>query len=332
MDGTSTHADPATNAGTTTPGWQGGDALCNGVKLHWEALGPERGEPMLLVMGLGCQLIQWPETLCRDLAARGFRVIRFDNRDAGLSGDVSRGIRFNLRRDYVRLRLGLRPGPANYLLHDMAADTRGLMDALGLARAHLVGASMGGMIAQITAGSFPDRVASLCSIMSGTNHPWVRQSRLDLLLRMTTPPADHRRDTIVERQTETFRLIGSPQYPTPEAERRAFSGRAFDRAFRPAGTLRQMHAIVATGSFERLLVNVTAPTQIIHGTADPLMRPICGRRSAAMIRGARLELIEGMGHDFPRVLMPRWAELIAGNAARAAVPPGAGRSLRSERV
>ena len=174
------------------------------------------------------------------------------------------------------------------------------------------------MISQLAAGTFPDRVASLCSIMSGTNHPWVRQTRLDLLLRLATAPPNHLRDTIVARQAETFRLIGSPLYPTPEAERRAFAGRAFDRAFRPAGTLRQMHAIVATGSFEALLPNVAAPTQIIHGTDDPLMRPICGRRSAAMIRGAQFELIEGMGHDCPKALMPRWAELIAANAARAA--------------
>lgn len=302
---------------TNTPGWQSGDALCNGVKLHWEAMGPPDGEPMLLVMGLGCQLIQWPDVLCEDLAQRGFRVVRFDNRDAGLSETVDRKIRFNLRRDYVRVRLGLRPGAANYLLHDMAADTVGLMDALGIRRAHLVGVSMGGMISQLTAGTFPDRVKSLCSIMSGTNHPWVRQTRIDLLLRLASPPANHERETIVARQSETFRLIGSPAYPTPEAERRAFAGRAFDRAFRPGGTLRQMHAIVATGSFEPLLKNVTAPTQIIHGTDDPLMRAICGRRSAAMIRGAKLELIEGMGHDCPKALMPRWAELIDTNAKRA---------------
>lgn len=294
-----------------------GKAEANGQTLYWEALGPERGEPLMLVMGLGCQLIQWPEVLCADLAARGFRVIRFDNRDAGLSGDANRGVRFNLRRDYLRVRLGLKPGPSNYLLHDMARDTVGLMDALGITRAHLVGVSMGGMISQITAGTFPDRVRSLCSIMSSTNHPWVWQTRLDLLLRLATPPQDHQRATIVARQAETFRLIGSPGYPTPEDERLAFAGRAFDRAFRPGGTLRQMHAITATGSFEPLLGKVVAPTQILHGSDDPLVRPICGRRSASLIRGARLEVIDGMGHDCPKALMPRWAELIAANAGRA---------------
>lgn len=297
--------------------WQRGDLDANGLRLHFETAGPERGEPAILVMGLGCQLIQWPESLCADLVARGFRVIRFDNRDAGLSAEANRGVRFNLRRDFVRARLSLDPGPSNYRLHDMAADTVGLMDALGIARAHLVGVSMGGMIVQLVAATRPERVASLNSIMSSTNHPWVRQTRLDLLLRMSAPPPDQRRETIVERQTETFGLIGSPGFPTPVADRRAFAARAYDRAFRPGGTLRQMHAIVATGSFEDLLGQISAPAQIIHGTADPLVRPVCGRRCAQLIRGARLELIEGMGHDSPEPLMPRWAELIAANAGRA---------------
>ncbi|MGQ0528326.1 MAG: alpha/beta fold hydrolase [Panacagrimonas sp.] len=297
--------------------WQRGDIEANGLSLHYERCGPERGEPLLLVMGLGCQLIQWPEALCADLAARGFRVIRFDNRDIGLSGDANRGVRFNLRGDFVRVRLGLRAGPSNYLLHDMARDTLGLMDALGLQQAHIAGVSMGGMIAQLAAATFPQRIRSLTSIMSSTNRPWTRQTRLDLLLRLATPPADHRRDTLVARQAETFRLIGSPGYPSSDEERRAFAARAYDRAFRPGGVLRQMHAITATGSFEPLLAQVRAPTQIIHGTVDPLIRPICGQRCARLIRGAKLELIEGMGHDSPAALMPRWAELIASNAARA---------------
>lgn len=296
--------------------WQRDDLECNGVRLHCETAGAEHGEPILLVMGLGCQLIQWPEALCADLVARGFRVIRFDNRDAGLSGESDRGVRFNLRGDFLRSRIGLGPGPSNYLLHDMAQDCVALMDALGIQRAHIAGVSMGGMISQLVAARFPQRIASLTSIMSGTNHPWTRQTRLDLLLRMTTPPADHERETIVTRQSETFRLIGSPGYPTPEEERRAFAARAYDRAFRPGGTLRQMHAITATRCFEDLLGQVRAPTQIIHGTDDVLLRPACGQRSARAIPGARLELIQGMGHDSPNALMPRWAALMAANAGR----------------
>lgn len=297
--------------------WQREDLECNGLPLHFECAGPEHGEPILLVMGLGCQLIQWPEALCADLVARGFRVIRFDNRDAGLSGEGNRGVRFNLRGDFLRSRIGLGPGPSNYLLHDMAQDVVALMDGLGLRRAHIAGVSMGGMISQLVAATFPDRVSSLTSIMSGTNHPWTRQTRLDLLLRMTTPPPNQERETIVARSTETFQLIGSPAYPTPVPELRAFAARAYDRAFRPGGTLRQMHAITATRCFEDLLGKVRAPTQIIHGTHDVLLRPVCGQRSARSIPGARLELIEGMGHDSPTALMPRWAELIAANAGRA---------------
>tara|TARA_R110000787_G_scaffold12074_54_gene39491 strand:+ start:162 stop:1070 length:909 start_codon:yes stop_codon:yes gene_type:complete len=301
----------------TALNWHRTFVQANGLKLHLEAAGPDHGEPVILIMGLGCQLIQWPESLCTALIERGFRVIRFDNRDIGLSADADRGIRFNIRADYFRVRLGLKPRPANYLLHDMAADTVGLMDALEIRRAHLVGVSMGGMIAQLAAATFPDRVHSLTSIMSGVNHPWTWQTDLGLLWRMGSPPPNHQRDTIINRRVETFRLIGSPGYTTPEPELREFSERAFDRAFRPAGILRQTHAIVATGGFEKRLRNVTAPTQIIHGAQDRLLRPICGKRSARFIPGARLEIIDGMGHDCPDALMPRWAELIADNAGRA---------------
>jgi pimeloyl-ACP methyl ester carboxylesterase len=297
--------------------WTRGTAESNGLSLAWEATGPENGEPVVLVMGLACQLIHWPDALAAELVGRGFRVLRFDNRDIGLSDDGDHGIRFSLRGDFVRIRLGMRPGPANYLLHDMAADTVGFLDAMGIPKAHIVGASMGGMIAQITAARFPARVKSLTSIMSSTNHPWVRQSRIDLLMRMSKPAPDQSRDTMVERSVETFRLIGSPGYPTSDDERRLTARRAYDRAFRPGGVMRQMHAIVATGSFEDLLGDVRAPTQVIHGTSDPLVRASAGRRTAQLIRGAQLELIEGMGHDCPVALMPRWTELIAANAGRA---------------
>lgn len=297
--------------------WQRTYVEANGLQLHLEAAGPEQAEPIILVMGLGCQLIQWPESLCAELLQRGFRVIRFDNRDIGLSADADRGIPFNMQADFIRVRLGRPPGPANYLLQDMAADTVGLMDALGIKRAHIAGVSMGGMICQLVAAIYPERVLSLSSIMSGCNHPWTRQTDIRLLLRIASGPPDHDRETMINRSVETFRLIGSPAYPTPVAELRAFAQRAFDRAFRPGGVLRHTHAIVATGGFERLLANVSAPTQIIHGTADRMLRPACGMRSARFIPEAKLELIEGMGHDCPQALMPRWAELIANNAGLA---------------
>jgi pimeloyl-ACP methyl ester carboxylesterase len=296
--------------------WRRGDAQVGGLKLAWEETGPAHGEPLLLVMGLGCQLIHWPDSLCTQLAARGFRVIRFDNRDIGLSGEGPKQQPIRLQRDWLRSRFGLAIR-ANYTLHDMAADAVGLLDHFGLDRAHLAGVSMGGMIAQIVSGRYPQRVKSLTSIMSTTNHPRLPGPRLDVLLHMSKAGVNHAREAVAERNVRLFSMIGSPAFPTPEAQRREFSLRAYDRAYRPGGLLRQTHAIMATGSFEDLLPQVQAPTQIIHGLADPLVRPAGGKRSAQLIRNARLELIEGMGHDFPEPLMPRWTELIAANAARA---------------
>jgi pimeloyl-ACP methyl ester carboxylesterase len=299
------------------PCWSAGSACVNGLRLNWEETGPAHGEPLLLVMGLGGQLIHWPDALCAPLAEKGFRVIRFDNRDAGLSGDGDRGVKVNLPRAWLASRFG-RTAASNYTLHDSAADVVGLLDTLGIQRAHVVGASMGGMIAQIVAGRHPHRVRSLTSIMSSTNHPKLPPARFDVLWRMAgVGPKPKTREAVIRRSTAMLRRVGSPAYPTPTAYRAELAGRAYDRAFRPAGVVRQTQAILATGSFESLLPQIAAPTQIVHGLADPLLRPVCGRRSAQLIRGAKLELIDGMGHDFALPLMPRWAELIAANAARA---------------
>ncbi|MDE2150078.1 MAG: alpha/beta fold hydrolase [Gammaproteobacteria bacterium] len=297
--------------------WSAGRAGVDGVRLAWEQAGPGRGEPLLLVMGLGGQLIHWPDALCGELVGRGFRVIRFDNRDAGLSDDSDRGIGVNLPRTFLGSRLGLRL-PANYSLHDLAADAVGLLDALGIGRAHLAGVSMGGMIGQILASRFPKRVCSLTSIMSSTNDPRLPPARLDVLWRMSGIGGRPRtREAVIRRSTRMLQRIGSPAFPTPVEYRRHLAGRAYDRAFRPAGTMRQMQAILSTGSLEGLVSQIRVPTQVVHGLSDPLLRPACGKRSARLIRGSRLELIPGMGHDMPPTLMPRWAELIAGNAARA---------------
>lgn len=294
-----------------------GIAQANGLQLHWESSGADNSDVVVLIMGLGCQLIQWPDELCDALVERGFRVIRFDNRDIGLSSEADHGVEVSVRAAFLKTRLGLAPGPANYHLTDMAADVVGLMDALDISAAHIVGASMGGMIAQLTASIYPDRVRTLTSIMSGTNHPRIRQTRLDLMWRLASGPPSLERQAIIERQIETFRLISSPKFPTPLDERRAFFERAFDRSFRPSGSRRQLHAIVTTASLEAWVRKIRVPTQIIHGTDDPLMRPVCGQRSAELIPDARLELIQGMGHDCPVALMPRWADLIAENAKRA---------------
>ncbi|HEX4870790.1 MAG TPA: alpha/beta hydrolase [Nevskiaceae bacterium] len=297
--------------------WTPGQVTHEGLTLHYETGGPAGGEPLLLVMGLGGQLIHWPDPLCAALVARGFRLIRFDNRDAGLSSEADRGQPVRIPQDWLKARLGLR-AQANYTLHEMAADAFGLLDALNLPRSHLLGVSMGGMIAQIMAASRPQRVRSLTSIMSSTNDPRLPAARFDVLWRMAgLGPRPVTREAVIRRATALLRRVGSPAYPTPTEVRARIAGRAYDRAFRPAGLARQTHAVVTTGSLEGLLPQITAPTQVIHGLADPLLRPACGQRSARLIRGARLELIPGMGHDFAAPLMPRWADLAAANAARA---------------
>lgn len=297
--------------------WSAGSACVNGLQIAWEQAGPEHGEPLLLVMGLGGQLIHWPDALCERLVAQGFRLIRFDNRDAGLSSDGDRGLPTRIPQDWLRSRFGL-PPQSNYDLYDLADDAIGLLDALGIAQVHLVGASMGGMVSQILAARYPRRVKSLSSIMSSTNDPRLPSARLDVLWRMSgIGPRPRTREQVIRRSTAMLRRVGSPGFPTPVEYRARLAGLAYDRAFRPAGIARQTQAVLATGSFEPLLAQVRAPTQVIHGLADPLLRPACGLRSARLIRSARLELIEGMGHDLAPSLMPRWAELITANAARA---------------
>lgn len=299
------------------PSWSAGSACVNGLQLSYEMAGPEQGEPLLLVMGLGGQLIHWPEALCSQLLADGFRVIRFDNRDAGLSAEVDRGLPVRLAGDWLRSRMG-RPSQPNYSLHDMADDAIGLLDTLNIPRAHLAGASMGGMIAQIVAARYPQRVLSLNSIMSSTNHPKLPPARFDVLWRMAAIGARaSTREQAIRRSTAMLNRVGSPGFPTPIEYRRRLAGVSYDRAFRPRGVLRQTQAIFSTGSFEDLLPKIRVPTQIVHGLADPLLRPACGQRSAQLIPNARLELIAGMGHDFAPALMPRWASLISANAARA---------------
>lgn len=296
--------------------WTQGVARVNGVELAYEQAGPQHGEPLLLVMGLSWQLIHWPESLCSDLVARGFRVVRFDNRDIGLSSNVDRGVRFDILRDTMRMKVGLR-SKANYTLHDMADDTCGLLDALEMPRAHLVGLSMGGMISQLVAGKHPKRVRSLTAIMSSTNHPWLPPPALRVLRAMFAPlPKNPSREEILQRMANNLTQLQGSIYTTPHAERMALCERAFTRAFRPGGIMRQTHAITITGSIEGILPRVIAPTQVVHGLSDPLLRPVSGKRIAKLIRGAKLELIEGLGHDLPEAVMPRFAELIAQNVAR----------------
>lgn len=289
-------------------------APVDGIELCYQEMGDPGGEPLLLVMGLATQMIAWDEEFCGMLAERGFRVVRFDNRDIGRSSRVdSAGVPGRLDM------LVGRRGTAPYLLRDMAADTFGLMDHLGIESAHLVGASMGGMIVQTAAIENPERVRSLTSIMSTTGsrrvgHPNYRT--FGLLL--GSPPRE--REAVIERVVKTFKLIGSPGYPFEEERIRELAGRSFDRGHGEAGIARQLHAITASGDRTPGLRRLDLPALVIHGKNDLLVNPSGGRATAKAIPGARLKLVDGMGHDLPRALWPSFAEEIAANAARASRP------------
>jgi pimeloyl-ACP methyl ester carboxylesterase len=287
-------------------------APANGIELCFQEMGDADGEPLLLVMGLATQMIAWDEGFCGLLAERGFRVVRFDNRDIGRSTRIdSAGV-----PQRVDMILGRR-GSAPYLLRDMAADTAGLMDHLGIDSAHLVGASMGGMIAQTMAIEHPERVHSLVSIMSNTGSRWTGMpSRKAMAVLLGRPPRG--RAAAVERSVKTFSVIGSPGYPFDEERVRRIAGRSYDRGHGAAGVLRQLHAITASGDRTQALHDVHVPTTVIHGTRDPLIRPAAGRATARAIPNARLKMIDGMAHDLPRQLWPVFAEEIATNAARTA--------------
>jgi pimeloyl-ACP methyl ester carboxylesterase len=286
-------------------------APSNGIELAYQEMGDPDGKPLLLIMGLGTQMIAWDERLCAMLVERGFRVVRFDNRDIGRSTLLD-GAGVPSRLELI---LG-RPATAPYLLTDMAADTAGLMDHLGIDAAHLVGASMGGMIAQTMAIERPERVVSMTSIMSTTGRRWMEFPTMRAFAVLMTP-ARHGRDAYIEQAVKTFRVIGSPDYPMDEERLRDVVGRSYDRGHRPSGVLRQMHAISASGDRTSALRRVTAPTLVIHGRKDPLARPVGGRATAKAVPNARLRMIEGMGHDLPKQLWPTFVEEISSNAARA---------------
>jgi pimeloyl-ACP methyl ester carboxylesterase len=286
-------------------------APCNGIEIAYQEVGDPDGDPLLLVMGLGTQMLAWDEEFCELLADRGFRVVRFDNRDIGHSTMIE-GAGVPKRAD---LFLGRR-STAPYLLSDMAADTISLMGHLGIESAHVVGASMGGMIGQTLAIEHPDQVRSLVSIMSTTGNRWVGTPTLKAFGLMLAK-APRGRDAYIERIVKTFKVVGSPAYPMDEPRFRQMAGRMYDRSHNPKGVLRQMHAITASGDRTPALRKLRLPVTVIHGTRDPLVRPSGGRATARAIPNARLRIVEGMGHDLPRALWPIFIDEIADNAARA---------------
>ena len=285
-------------------------APANRIEIAYQEIGDPDGEPLLLIMGLATQMLAWDEPFCAMLAERGFRVIRFDNRDIGHSTKIE-AAGLPKRTDML---LGRRR-TAPYLLRDMADDTTGLMDHLGVDAAHLVGASMGGMIAQTVAIRRPERVRSLVSIMSSTGSRWLGVPTWKAFGALFAHPAVGR-EAAVEHTVRVFRTIGSPGYSLDEARLRELAGASYDRSHSRAGIARQLHAVTASGDRTRALRSVRVPATVIHGASDPLVRPAAGRATARAIPGARLRTIVGMGHDLPRELWPTHVEEIAATAAR----------------
>jgi pimeloyl-ACP methyl ester carboxylesterase len=284
----------------------------HGIDIAYQRLGSVDAPAVLLIMGVAAQLIHWPDEFCHALAARGLQIIRFDNRDSGLSTHMTTAPPPNLpaalNGDFSSV---------SYTLSDMAADAVGLLDALGVMQAHVVGASMGGQIAQVLATEHPDRVRSLTSMMSTTGNRSVGQHAPDALREVFSGPPAVTRDEVIERSIRAMRAVGSPGYPADEQERAARAARAYDRAYDPVGTARQAVATVASGDRTESLRHLRVPTLVIHGLADRMCDVSGGRATAEAIPGAELVVIEGMGHDLPPALRTPLARRIAGFIWRA---------------
>ncbi len=274
------------------------------ITLEAESFGDPSHPAVVLVMGLGMQLLAWPVDLCEALVDAGYRVIRFDNRDIGLSSQMKTAKRVNLPLEAMRFFLRL-PLHAPYDIQTMADDTARLLDALGVERAHVVGASMGGMIAQNLAATHPDRVASLTSIMSSSGDRRLPTARLRVLkLLLSRPPQKARFEQLVAHFMRLFQVLNGPGFPMSEAQLRERLEISLRRSYAPAGTARQLLAIAASGDRSALLERIRAPTLVLHGDADPLLPLPHGRDCAAKIAGASLNVIPGMGHDLPPALIP----------------------------
>ena len=282
------------------------------VELCYETFGDPSDQPLLLIMGLGTQMIAWREEFCELLVERGFFVVRYDNRDIGRSTHLD-----GHRPPSVRQMLTRDKRAAAYTLDDMAHDAAGLLAHLGIDAAHIVGASMGGMIAQMLAVHHPERVLTLTSIMSSTGNrlkgqPAAKVYPFFVKARPTS------KDEAIERIVKLFRVVGSPGFERDEDDLRALAARSWERGGGDqSGTGRQLQAVLASGDRTERIRGITAPTLVIHGKADKLVRPSGGKATAKAIPGARLELIDGMGHDMPPAVWPRLVDLIAGHAAKA---------------
>lgn len=293
-------------------------AKANGVDLAYDGFGDERSAAILLISGLGAQMIRWTEPFCAALAARGYRVIRFDNRDAGLSTHLDALPAPDFGALAAALMAGGRP-ETPYTLRDMAEDAIGLLDALSIDRAHVVGRSMGGMIAQEMACAFPDRVLSLTSIMSSTGNPALPRAAPEVMALLSGPKPDPAADPegFLSHSLAFARRIAGGGAVFDEAAHAALSLEEARRAYDPAGGARQLAAMAVAGDRRDRLAAISVPTLVVHGTDDPLIPPACGEDTAASIPGAALLLVEGMGHDLPPAFHDRIIEAIDRTARRA---------------
>jgi len=286
----------------------------NGLQIEYDTFGDARAEPILLIMGLGTQMTAWSADFCDALVAHDHYVVRFDNRDIGLSTKFD-GADPPSRLRYVMHHLFKTPLHAPYSLGDMADDAAGVLTALDLESAHIVGASMGGMIAQLLTIGHPQRVRTLTSIMSTSGDPALPRARPDVVKHVfTSRPNTGDRNAMLEHLTRSAQLISSPGFPRGDEEWRELITASLQRSFYPKGFVRQMAAIVADGSRVERLKTIDKPTLVIHGSEDPLVPVECGIDTARHIKGARLEIIEGMGHDLPPQLVDKLTAMIAAHA------------------
>ena len=282
----------------------------NDIEIEYETFGKKSDPAILLIMGLGAQLTLWPEAFCTGLAQRGFFVVRYDNRDCGLSTDFGAAGVPDLAAAVGKLMSGKKV-EAPYLLKYMAADAIGLLDALGIDRAHVAGGSMGGMIAQIVAAQYPQRTRSLVSIMSTSGRPGLPPGKPEALAMLTAQPEGPAREQLIKHGIKFRGVIGSPAFPAEPAELRALVERNIDRRYYPEGAARHYLAVIASGDRVELLKTVRVPTLVLHGADDPLLPPDGARDVASLVPGAALELYPGWGHDMPNEMVPILVERIA---------------------
>ena len=286
----------------------------NGIEIVYDTIGEPDAPPILLIMGLGAQMIDWRDEFCALLAARGFRVIRFDNRDAGQSTIFEHAGHPRIDKMLAALGRGEKV-EAPYLLTDLVADTVGLLDALGVEKTHVVGLSMGGAIAQLLAARHPERVLTLTSIMSNTGEPGLPASSPEAWSCLTAP-LETELGPFLDQYVYKWGVYCGPKYPFDATAGRQHAARVFERGVHSAGRDRQMAAILASGSRREALAAVSCPTLVIHGESDPVVRIEGGRATAKAIAGAELLTIEGMGHDLPKAVWPEVVDAIARHARR----------------